>query len=70
LVADGEDGGDGAEAHVASGDTPFIVLLSKKGAHEPDDRGSIREDSDDVGAASGLFVESFLWVVRPDLAPD
>ena len=31
---------------------------------------AVGEDADDVGAAADLAVESFLGVVRPDLAPD
>jgi hypothetical protein len=56
--------------HVASLLGPFIGLLSEDRADEADDRGAVGEDPDDVGAAADFLVEAFLWVVRPDLAPD
>ena len=57
------------EAHVSAGDGPFVVLFSEQRSDEADDCGSGGEDPDDVGATSDLFVESFLGVVGPDLAP-
>jgi hypothetical protein len=68
---DGPDSGLGEclEAHVAAGDRPFVVLLSQQGADEADDRWPGGEDAHDVGAASDLFVKTFLGVVGPDLAP-
>ena len=46
------------------------MLFSQDGPDEADQRVAVGEDADDVGAASDLFVESFLGVVGPDLAPD
>lgn len=42
---------------------------SAKGAGEADDGGSGGVDAYDVGAAPDFFVEPFLGVVGPDLAP-
>ena len=46
------------------------MLFGQDGADEADDRWSIGEDADDVGAASDFAVEPFVGVVRPDLSPD
>ena len=46
------------------------MLFGQHGADEADQGVAVGEDADDVGAAPDLFVESFLGVVRPDLAPD
>jgi hypothetical protein len=43
--------------HVAVLQLPFIVLLEQYRANQPNDRGSIGEDADDVGASLDLFVE-------------
>ena len=65
-AASGED----VESEVAAAFGPFVVLLGQDGADEPDDRGAVGEDPDDVGAAADLAVEAFVGVVGPDLAPD
>jgi hypothetical protein len=57
------------EAHVAAAVGPFIVLFGQDGADEANE-GAAGEDADDVGAAADFFVESFLGVIGPDLAPD
>jgi hypothetical protein len=46
------------------------VLFGQHGADQADQGVAVGEDTDDVGAAADLLVESFLGVVRPDLAPD
>jgi hypothetical protein len=46
------------------------MLFGQDGANEADERVTVGEDTDDVGAAPDFFVEPFLGVVRPDLAPD
>ena len=63
IGADGFDDGDSAEAHVASGDAPFFVLLAEEGSDQADDGSAVGEDADDVGATPDFFVESFLRVV-------
>jgi len=56
-------GGDGGEAgfggdfqaNVAAGFGPLVGLLGQHGADEADDRGSVREDPNDVAAPTDLF---------------
>src|SRR5881227_1497867 len=43
--------------HIAVLQLPFIVLLEQYRADQPDDRGLIGEDTDDIGAPLDLFVE-------------
>ena len=38
---------------------PFVVLLDQDGASEAQQRGRVREHSDDVGAAFDLLVDPF-----------
>jgi hypothetical protein len=57
------------DGHVATHDRPIVVEFAEHGADEPDDRRAVRKDADHVGTAADLAVESFLRVVRPDLAP-
>jgi hypothetical protein len=46
-------------------------LFGEHGADEADQGVAVGEDADDdVGAAADFFVEPFLGVVGPDLAPD
>jgi hypothetical protein len=59
-----------SRAEVAPGFSPFVVLFSQHRADEADQRGAVGNDGDDVGAPSDFFVESFLGIVGPDLAPD
>lgn len=68
----GDEAGFGEEfqAHVAACLGPFVGLFGQDSADEADDRRSVGEDPDDVGAAADFLVEPFLRVVRPDLAPD
>jgi hypothetical protein len=63
-------GGEDFWPHIAAGFGPFVVLLRKDGADEPDDGIAAREDPDYAGAAAYLLVEPFLRVVGPDLPPD
>ena len=58
------------KAHVAAALGPFVALFGQHGADEPDCGRAAGEDADDVGAPADLFVQSFLGVVAPDLAPD
>ncbi len=58
------------QAEIAAGFGPFVVLFGQHGADEADQGVAVGEDTDDVGAPADLFVESFLGVVRLDLAPD
>ena len=68
---EGESGlGEDLQAHVAALFGPFVGLFGQDGTDESDDRGPVREDPDDVGAAADLFVQALLRVVRPDLPPD
>ena len=51
--------------HVAVLQLPFVVLLEQHGADQPDNRGLVGEDPDDIGAAFDLFVATMLcWVLR------
>ena len=43
--------GERLGAHVAAGDDPLVVLFGEHRADEADDRGTVGEDADDVGAA-------------------
>jgi hypothetical protein len=52
-------GGD-LKAHVTAGFGPFVVLFGEHGADQPDQRGAVGEDADDVGAAADLAVEALL----------
>jgi hypothetical protein len=57
--------GEDVEPEVAPCFGPFVVLFGQDGADEADDRASVGEDADGVGAASDFAVEAFLGVVRP-----
>jgi hypothetical protein len=63
------DSVEAGDAHVAPGDGPFAALFDEHGAYEAGDCFAVGEDAHDVGAASEFFVEVFLGVVGPDLAP-
>ena len=71
---EGDDGGPGPgqqlEAEVAAAFGPPVVLLGQDGADEADQGVAVGEDPDDVGAPADLAIESFLRIVRPDLAPE
>ena len=57
------------DSQVASGDEPFVVLLDQEHAGEPDQRGVVGEDADDVGAAADLAVDALERVRGAQLAP-
>jgi hypothetical protein len=60
-IDDGQTGfGEDLEAHVPALLGPLVGLLGQYGADEADDGGPVGEDPDDVGAATDLFVQSFL----------
>jgi hypothetical protein len=62
--------GHGLFGEVAAlGHGPFVVGFDHDGGDEPGDRGVVREDADDFGAALDLGVEAFEGVGGPDLAP-
>ena len=71
----GFDGGEAGlvqqfEAHVAAGFGPFVGLLGQHRTDQPDYRGPVREDPDDVGAPADLLVQPLLWVDAPmDVKP-
>jgi hypothetical protein len=50
-------------------DTPFIILLQKDGAVEPDNSGFIGKDANDIDAPLDLGVETFERIGRRDLRP-
>jgi len=58
------------EAEVAAGFGPFVVLFGQHSSDEANEGVAVGEDADDVGAAADFFVEPFLGIVGPDLAPD
>ena len=60
-------GGLGKVAFV--GDLPFVVGFDEDRAGQPQQRGRVREDTHDVGAALNLLVQSFERVGAPDLFP-
>ena len=62
--------GEDVETEVASTFDPFVVLFGQDCPDETDDASAVGEDAHDVGAAPDLFVEAFLGIVGPDLAPD
>src|SRR5947199_3110089 len=47
------------DLHIAVLQLPFVVLLEQHRADQPDDRGLVGEDADDVGAAFDFLVEPF-----------
>ncbi len=57
------------QAHVATLDRPFIVLLQQQSTHEPHDGCFIGEYADGVGAPLDLTVEPLEWVVGVDFGP-
>jgi hypothetical protein len=62
--------GEDVESEVAAAFGPFVVLFGEDGADKADDRATVGEYADDVGAAADLSVEPLVGVVGPDLAPD
>lgn len=52
--------GEHVEAEIAAGFDPLVVLLGEDGSDEPDEGGAIGEDSDDIGSAADLLVQSLL----------
>ncbi|MET3769894.1 hypothetical protein ABIB15_002598 [Marisediminicola sp. UYEF4] len=48
---------------------PFVMLLDQDRACHAQKRGGVREDTDVVGAAFDLFVDSLERVRGPDLPP-
>jgi hypothetical protein len=69
LLLSGRAGecGAGSAQHikskVAAAFDPFVVLFGQHGADEANDSRAVREDSDDVGAAADLLIETFLRIV-------
>ena len=61
--------GQDVESEVAASFGPLVMLLGEDGTDEPDDRATIGEDADDVGAPPDFPVEPLVGVVRPDLPP-
>ncbi len=62
--------GEDVEPKVAAAFGPFVGLLGEHGADEADDRVTIGENAEGVGAAADLAVEALVGVVRPDLLPE
>jgi hypothetical protein len=62
--------GEDVEAEVAASFCPFVGLFGKDCADEADDRVTVGEDADAVGAAADLSVEALARVVGPDLLPE
>src|SRR5215212_11597039 len=52
--------GEDVQADVAAHLGPFVMLLGEHGADQADQRGPVRKDADDVGAAADLAVQPFL----------
>jgi hypothetical protein len=48
----------------------MLVLFQQDRPHQPDDRGVIGEDADDMGAALDLLVDLLEQVGAPDLFPE
>ena len=60
--------GDGFQGHVSRPlDCQFVVLLQEQCSDQPDYRGFVGEDADDVAAAFDVGVEPFEGVGRVDL---
>lgn len=55
--------GKGVGGHVAPSEGPLVVLFCEHGAAEADDGLAVREDTNDVGPAPALFVESLLGLL-------
>jgi hypothetical protein len=53
--------------HVATVETPLVVLLEHHGADEASDRRIVGEDADDVGAPLDLGIEPLERVGAVDL---
>src|SRR5262245_50614795 len=56
------------DLHVVVLQLPFVVLLEQDRADQPDDRGFIGENANNVGAALDFFVEPFQWVCAVQFA--
>ena len=68
---EGEAGlGEDVEAEVAASFGPFVGLFGEDRADEADDRVTVREDPDGVGAAADLAVQSLVRIIGPDLLPE
>jgi hypothetical protein len=60
--------GHGFDLHVAVLQLPFVVLLEQHRPDQPDDRGFIGENANNVGAALDFFVEPFQRVCAVQFA--
>jgi hypothetical protein len=69
FLAAGQRLGEAFHGDVAAADQPVVVLLGEDRADQADHGGAVGEDADDVGAPADLAVQTFEWVVRPNLAP-
>ena len=56
------------DLHVAVLQLPLVVLLEQHRTDQPDNRGLVGEDPDDIGAAFDLFVEPLKWVCAVQFA--
>ena len=62
--------GEDLDAHVAALLGPFVGLVGEDRADQPDHGGAVREDPDDVGAATDLLVEPFRSRVCYGVSPN
>ena len=70
MVLSVGDCGDGSGGDVAFvGGDHLVVDLDQQGANEPDHGFGVGKDLNDIGTSFQFPVESFDWVVRPDLGP-
>jgi len=61
------DGTKSFEREIPPLKLPLVILLKQERADEPNDRGVVWEDADDIGAALHLGVESLERIGRCDL---
>src|SRR5690606_16151836 len=58
------------KAEITAAFGPFVGLFSEDRSDQTDDRVTVREDANAIGAATDLAVETLVRVVRPDLLPE
>ena len=69
ILVGPDDEREGLDGQVAPADQPLVILLEQQGTSEPQERGVVGKDPDDVGAAADLAVDPLERVRAAQLGP-